>query len=206
MVRNHSYARGKLREAIFSLATGPGDIRKRLIQAHNAFFIRLKNNQFPVELQSDWKWIKTLLFGCLILLGLFSCNQNNPRNSNSNKTPDYSMSVLHKKVTNDLTNILSGYIEKDSEPFEKDNMKFLISIIRFSSTDFELIQLGVNGYSNILHKYEGISVEVPWKRDTNRSYPSYTLSLKKDGTSDFIILTYQEINNNKELRIATTIK
>lgn len=151
--------------------------------------------------------MKTLLFGCLILLGLFSCNQNNPRNSNSNKTPDYSMSVLHKKVTNSLTNILSGYIEKDSEPFEKDNMKFLISIIRFSSTDFEFIQLGVNGYSNILHKYEGISVYVPWKRDTNRSYPSYTLSLIKDGTiSDFIHLTYQEINNNKELIIATSIK
>lgn len=61
MVRNHSYARGKLREAIFSLATGPGDIRKRLIQAHNAFFIRLKNNQFPVELQSDWEWIQNEL-------------------------------------------------------------------------------------------------------------------------------------------------
>src|SRR5665647_1507991 len=56
MVREHSHARQKLRETIYSLATGPGDIRKRLIQAYNGFFI-LKEYDFPVELQSDWKWI-----------------------------------------------------------------------------------------------------------------------------------------------------
>jgi len=52
-----------------------------------------------------------------------------------------------------------------------------------------------------------LSVYAPWTRDANRSYPSYTMSLKKDGSNDeFIILTYHEINNNKELLIASSIK
>jgi len=56
MTRNHSYASQKLRETIFSLATGPGDIRKRLTQAYNGFFT-LNSTDFPIELQSDWEWI-----------------------------------------------------------------------------------------------------------------------------------------------------
>ena len=51
-----SYIHGKLREVIYSLAVGPDDIRKRLIQAHKGFF-HLKKEQFPVELQSDWEWV-----------------------------------------------------------------------------------------------------------------------------------------------------
>jgi len=151
--------------------------------------------------------MKTLLFGCFILLGLFSCNQNSPRNSNSDKTLNYSMSVLHQRVTNDLTSILSGYIEKSNETTNSNNIKFVISTIRFSgSTDFEFIQLGVNGY-NAIKPSIGLSVYAPWTRDANRSYPSYTMSLKKDGSNDeFIILTYHEINNNKELLIASSIK
>jgi len=64
---NHSYARQKLRETIFSLATGPGDIRKRLTQAYYGFF-KLKNKDFPLELQSDWECIQNELkeFGPII--------------------------------------------------------------------------------------------------------------------------------------------
>ena len=117
------------------------------------------------------------------------------------------MSVLHQRVTNDLTSILSGYIEKSDETTNSNNIKFVISTIRFSgSTDFEFIQLGVNGY-NAIKPSIGLSVYAPWTRDANRSYPSYTMSLKKDGSNDeFIILTYHEINNNKELLIASSIK
>lgn len=56
MKTNHSYAKGKLRETIFSLAIGPEDVRKRLAQAHQGFFA-LKNEHFPEKLQSDWEWI-----------------------------------------------------------------------------------------------------------------------------------------------------
>lgn len=68
MVRNHSYARQKLRETIYSLATGSGDIRKRLTQAYNGFLLRLENKDFPLELQSDWEWIQKELkkFGPII--------------------------------------------------------------------------------------------------------------------------------------------
>ena len=51
-----SYAHQKLRETIYSLATGPGDIRKRLVMAHRGFFT-LKKENFPKELQSDWEWV-----------------------------------------------------------------------------------------------------------------------------------------------------
>jgi len=143
------------------------------------------------------------------LFGFFSCNQNSPRNSNSNKnkTLNSSMSVLHQRVTNDLTSILTGYIEKSNVTMNKDDVKFVISTIRFSgSTDFEFIQLGVNRY-NAIKPSIGLSVYSPWKRDTNRSYPSYTMILKKDGSNDeFIFLSYQEINNNKELIIASSSK
>jgi hypothetical protein len=51
-----SYVHGKLRETIYSLAVGPGDIRKRLVQVYSGFFT-LKKEQFPLEIQSDWEWI-----------------------------------------------------------------------------------------------------------------------------------------------------
>ncbi len=51
-----SYAHGKLRETIYSLATGPDDIRKRLAQAYLGFFT-LKKEHFPVALQTDWEWV-----------------------------------------------------------------------------------------------------------------------------------------------------
>jgi hypothetical protein len=52
-----SYAQGKLRETIYCLAIGPGDIRKRLAQAYQGFF-SLKKEHYPKELQNDWEWIQ----------------------------------------------------------------------------------------------------------------------------------------------------
>jgi hypothetical protein len=57
MIKNHTKARQKLREAIYSLATGPGDIRMRLNQAYSGYFLTLIESDFPVELQSDWNYI-----------------------------------------------------------------------------------------------------------------------------------------------------
>jgi len=67
MVRNYSYARQKLRETIYSLATGPGDIRKRLTQSYNGFF-DLQKSEFPLKLQAEWEWIQKELkkFGPII--------------------------------------------------------------------------------------------------------------------------------------------
>ena len=67
MVRKHAYARQKLRETIYSLAIGPGDIRKRLTHAYNGFF-NLKKTDFPENLQLDWEWIQKELkkFGPII--------------------------------------------------------------------------------------------------------------------------------------------
>jgi hypothetical protein len=67
MKGKHSYAKGKLRETIYSLATGPGDIRKRLAQTYHGFFT-IKKDQFPKNLQPDWEWIHKELtkFGPII--------------------------------------------------------------------------------------------------------------------------------------------
>lgn len=54
---HYSYAKGKLRSTIYSLAIGPEDIRKRLAQAYHGFFT-LKKEDFPEKLQSDWEWIQ----------------------------------------------------------------------------------------------------------------------------------------------------
>lgn len=51
-----SYIQGKLRETIYSLAVGPEDIRKRLVQVYGGF-CHLTKDQFPSEVQSDWEWI-----------------------------------------------------------------------------------------------------------------------------------------------------
>lgn len=51
-----SYAHLKLMVTIHSLATGPGDIRKRLVDAHLIFHV-LRREDFPKELQSDWEWV-----------------------------------------------------------------------------------------------------------------------------------------------------
>lgn len=56
MSRKKSYAEQKLRETIYSLAIGPGDIRQRLAQAYQGF-PRLEKEHFPKELLSDWEWV-----------------------------------------------------------------------------------------------------------------------------------------------------
>lgn len=62
-----SYANQKLRSALFSLATGPGDIRMRLSETYQGFFM-LRKEHFPKELQHDWEWIQKELkrFGPLL--------------------------------------------------------------------------------------------------------------------------------------------
>ena len=54
---NKSYAHAKLRETIYSLAIGSGDVRKRLAQSYLVFFT-LKEEDFPEELQSSWEWVQ----------------------------------------------------------------------------------------------------------------------------------------------------
>lgn len=51
----YNYAKSELREVIKILATGENDVRKRLISI--ASMIKLKESDFPTELQKDWTWI-----------------------------------------------------------------------------------------------------------------------------------------------------
>jgi len=89
MIKKHSYARQKLRETIYSLATGQGDVRKRLTQTYNGFF-NLKKSDFPVNLQSDWEWIQKELkkFGPIIREdgSIFRGSVENTCNRIKNKT------------------------------------------------------------------------------------------------------------------------
>jgi hypothetical protein len=51
----HGYAKSELREVIKTLVMGEKDVRKRLISI--ASMVKLNENDFPVELKEEWKWI-----------------------------------------------------------------------------------------------------------------------------------------------------
>lgn len=57
MGNQFNYAKEKLTVAIQSLATDPEDVRKRLGKTYIAFLHSLRDEDFPIELQEDWKWI-----------------------------------------------------------------------------------------------------------------------------------------------------
>ena len=52
----YHYACEKLGSAIETLATSPGDVRARLLDAF-LIFHTMNTDDFPKEFQSDWKWI-----------------------------------------------------------------------------------------------------------------------------------------------------
>jgi len=56
MSNRYHYTVEKLRGAIDCLATHPGDVRERLTCAHLGFHT-LTENDFPPELQADWRWV-----------------------------------------------------------------------------------------------------------------------------------------------------
>lgn len=55
-----SYAREKLGAAVYSLATGPGNIKTRLLGAYSSF-PTLKDSDFPDEYRDDWRFIHGIL-------------------------------------------------------------------------------------------------------------------------------------------------
>jgi hypothetical protein len=56
MRKHTAYAIGKYGEAYYSLATGPDEIRKRLIVAANKI-LTIRPDMVPDEVSSDVKWI-----------------------------------------------------------------------------------------------------------------------------------------------------
>jgi hypothetical protein len=50
------YAHEKLLVALESLATGPGDVRERLLGAYQTFY-PLKESHFPQHLRKDFRWV-----------------------------------------------------------------------------------------------------------------------------------------------------
>lgn len=50
------YPSTKFAEAVYLLATGPGDVRSRLRFAYNEFH-PVRYDLLPIELQEDYKWI-----------------------------------------------------------------------------------------------------------------------------------------------------
>ncbi len=53
---NIQYTREKLRNAVYALATEPGDVRSRLAEAFSRCWI-LSEGNFPKELRDDWSWV-----------------------------------------------------------------------------------------------------------------------------------------------------
>lgn len=54
------YAAGKFRQAVRILATGPGDVRSRLLDAYGVFYI-VRVADLPDEVQEDYRWIQQKL-------------------------------------------------------------------------------------------------------------------------------------------------
>ncbi len=53
----YDYARGKFRSAVYRLATGPGDVRSRLLSA-SSYIYTLMEDRFPKLLQKKWQKIE----------------------------------------------------------------------------------------------------------------------------------------------------
>ncbi len=56
----HTYAVEKLADALRCLATLPGDVRERLVVAHQCFHT-LQERDFPLHLHKDWRWVNQQL-------------------------------------------------------------------------------------------------------------------------------------------------
>jgi len=56
----YNYASEKIGNAVRILATSPGNVKKRLIQAERECLM-LQEKDFPIELQKNWKWVKETL-------------------------------------------------------------------------------------------------------------------------------------------------
>ena len=59
MIKYHT-AKKLLSKAMYSLATGRGDVRSRLKVAYCGFWV-LDEEDFPEEFRKDWMWIKKQL-------------------------------------------------------------------------------------------------------------------------------------------------
>lgn len=54
---DYNYTREKMRNTVYELAIGSGDVRSRLREAFSKCWI-LSEENFPKELRNDWSWIK----------------------------------------------------------------------------------------------------------------------------------------------------
>lgn len=60
MSASYNYSRGILRQVVYILATGKGDVRSRLLMTYR--HIRMLNtDNMPSELHGDLKWIKRMM-------------------------------------------------------------------------------------------------------------------------------------------------
>ena len=71
----YSYAKQKLAVTIQALSTDPDDVRKRLSKSYILFHM-LTEEDFPTELQKDWKWImkELIRFGPYYMRGVMLRN------------------------------------------------------------------------------------------------------------------------------------
>ena len=108
MSKQYSYTKEKLAATIEALATDPDDVRKRLSKSY-ILFCALTENDFPVELQEDWKWIMKELnkydprynIKGEIIKGSVENTMRRVKNSTGVKIAERIFS-LYKKINNDF--------------------------------------------------------------------------------------------------------
>jgi hypothetical protein len=54
----HSYALEKFNRAIYTLATGRGDVRARLLDAFNGDLMMITPDHLPEKCKKDFRWVK----------------------------------------------------------------------------------------------------------------------------------------------------
>lgn len=155
--------------------------------------------------------MKTKILGCLFLLVVFGCTFSKKNNS-TNREAEYVTvrSHMHSRTTNELTQLLYGYISKSNDTIGTGNKRWLMSIIRLSNdTDFDFVKLCVNGYFGI-NPSLGLSPFKSWEKD-KKDHPSYTMGVVFDNTNKegvstkFMHFIYSETGDLKTLTIATDL-
>ena len=105
-INQYIYAKQKLVVTIESLATDPDDVRKRLSKSYILFHM-LTEDDFPTELQKDWKWIIKELtrFGPYYVSGvMLRCSVENTMKKVKNSTGvkiGERLYKLHNKINKD---------------------------------------------------------------------------------------------------------
>jgi hypothetical protein len=147
--------------------------------------------------------MKTKIISLLIVVIIVAACGQTAKKAPEKKANQVIMEKINQIIVNDLTQFTSGYVLSKDKINNGDKTFMQTKIRQIGSTDIEFITVYITAYFN---KMEGLSIYEPWTKETNRSYPTYTMGVSVDKLNEFFIIFYMENAGNKELWISYEIK